>query len=79
MAYVVGCYVKAEMQRCCPDQEVLEGDDITLGGLLALDASGALGNLQSQRMHDQIVKDTIDEDATLLTCRLGSGPINAMC
>ena len=51
------------MERSGPDQKVFEVDDDSLGRLLALDPTGKLGNFEGHRIHDQIVKDALREDA----------------
>ncbi len=51
------------MQGCGSDNEILEGNAVALGSLFALDASGKLRDLQSHRMHDQIVEGPLGENA----------------
>ena len=59
-----------------PDDEVFEADGDALGRLLALDPPGKLGDLQRQRMHDQVVEDALGEDAPPHAVGVDSGPIN---
>ncbi len=70
--------IEAEMQGCCSDQEVFEGDDVALGRLLAFDTASKLCDLQRYRMHDQIVESLLSEDATTFAVCLGSGPVDAV-
>jgi len=56
-------HIEAEMQGCGSDNEILEGNAVALGSLFALDASGKLRDLQSHRMHDQIVEGPLGENA----------------
>ena len=71
-------HIEAKMQGCGSDNEVLEGDAIALGSLFALDASGKLRDLQSHWMHDQIVEDSLGEDAPPFAVGIGLGPVDAV-
>ena len=72
-------HIEADMQGCSPNQQVLEGESVSLGRLLALDAPGKLGDLQSQRMHDQVVEDALHEDAPPDAVGVCSGSVDAVC
>jgi len=70
-------YIEAKMQGCSADDEVFNGDGNTLGRLLAFNASGKLGDCQSQRMHDQVMEDALHEDATAVAVGVTLGTIDA--
>ena len=71
-------HIEAKMQGCGSDNGVLEGDAIALGSLFAFDASGKLRDLQSHRMHDQIVEGSLGEDAPPFAVGVGLAPVDAM-
>ena len=48
------------------------------GGLFALDASGKLGDLECNRMYDQIAKGSFSEDAAALHLGLSLGALDTV-
>ena len=71
-------HIEAEIEGCGTDDKVLESDDIALGSLFAFDASCKLCDFHRYRMHDQVVKDSLGEDAPPCAVGVSSGPVDAV-
>jgi hypothetical protein len=76
MARVERGDIEAGMKCCRTDHQVLDCDGDALCRLLALDASGNLGDLQCQGIYDQIVEDTLHENAPSDAVGIRFGPVD---
>lgn len=78
MTIIVRGHTKSQMQGGRSNHEVLKGDHIAQGRLLAFDAAGKLRDFQCDRMNHQILKHAFRKDAPPGAVCLPAGAIDAV-